>query len=88
MTTPHHTTALAVLRPPHRSGQYSSSHIREMVRTLEAHQGAHAAGMAEFFETANDLKGDRDRAEAWADVASRIRLRERLRHLDGATEAE
>ena len=81
MTTPHHVTALARLQHPRRNEHYSSGDTRDMVTTLEANHGVHAAGMAEFFETANQLKGDADRAEAWADVASRIRLRERLRHL-------
>ena len=50
-----------------------------MVRLLEARHGALAAAMADFFVTANELKGAEARAEAWQDVAVRIQLRERLR---------
>lgn len=53
--------------------------IQVMVRLLEARHGVHAADMAEFFVTANELKGAPVRVEAWSEVADRIRLRERLR---------
>ena len=81
MPTAPHATALATLQQSHRSADHSSRDIREMVKTLEARHGAHAADMADFFETANDLDGNAGRAAAWADIASRIRLRERLRQL-------
>ena len=81
MPTTSHATALATLPQSQGSAEHSSRDIREMVKTLEACHGAHAADMADYFETANELEGDADRAEAWADVASRIRLRARLRYL-------
>lgn len=52
-----------------------------MVRLLETRHGLYAADMADFFVTRNALSGDAERASKWADVASRIRLRRRLRLL-------
>lgn len=58
-----------------------NSECLEMVRTLEARHGSHAAEVAEFFVTGSWLRGCSERAVVWADVASRIRLRQRLRML-------
>jgi hypothetical protein len=50
-----------------------------MARVLEAKHGLHAAEVAEFFACLHIDKGDETRSHAWADVAERVRERERKR---------
>lgn len=50
-----------------------------MASVLEARHGRHAAEIAEFFAFFHNEQGDESRSDAWADVAERVRERERLR---------
>jgi hypothetical protein len=50
-----------------------------LASVLEARHGLHAAEVAEFFSTVHLQNGDEDRSSAWADVAERVRERERDR---------
>ena len=50
-----------------------------MAIVLEARHGRHAAEVAEFFAFYHNENGDEPRSDAWADVAERVRERERLR---------
>lgn len=66
----------------HRGEAPNHSEIREMSEVLEVRHGLYAAEVACFFKTANELAGDRERAERWSAVDHRIRLRQRLRQFD------
>ena len=62
--------------------QYPSMNEPEfeaMASVLEARHGLHAAEVAEFFSTVHLQNGDEGRSSAWADVAERVRERERDR---------
>jgi len=50
-----------------------------MAAVLEAKHGLHAAQVADFFATMHTGYGDERRSMAWADVAERVRTRERDR---------
>jgi hypothetical protein len=50
-----------------------------MAKVLEARHGQLAAQVAEFFAYLHVDMGDEDRSVAWADVAERVRDRERDR---------
>jgi hypothetical protein len=50
-----------------------------MAIVLEARHGIHAAEVADFFAAAHFQKGDEDRSNAWANVAERVRDRQRER---------
>jgi hypothetical protein len=50
-----------------------------MATVLEARHGLHAAEVADFFATLHIEKGDESRSGAWADVAERVRERQRRR---------
>jgi hypothetical protein len=50
-----------------------------MAAVLEARHGRHAAHVADFFAVVHLQNGDEDRSNAWADVAERVRERERDR---------
>jgi hypothetical protein len=50
-----------------------------MATVLEARHGRLAAEVADFFACLHIDKGDQDRSIAWADVAERVRERERDR---------
>lgn len=52
-----------------------------MASVLEARHGLHAAEVADFFSAAHFQNGDEDRSSAWADVAERVRERQRERQL-------
>ena len=53
-----------------------------MARVLEAKHGLLAAEVAEFFSCLHIDQGDEPRSHAWADVADRVRERQRLRLAD------
>ncbi|MBI1648724.1 MULTISPECIES: hypothetical protein [Hyphomicrobium] len=53
-----------------------------MAIVLEAKHGQFAAEVADFFSAVHFKNGDRDRSDAWADVAERLRERENERLLD------
>jgi hypothetical protein len=53
-----------------------------MASILEARHGQHAADVAEFFAYLHIDKGDETRSNAWADVAERVRERQRQRLAD------
>lgn len=50
-----------------------------MARVLEARHGRLAAQVADFFASLHIDQGDENRSLAWADVAERVRERERRR---------
>jgi len=50
-----------------------------MATVLEARHGRHAAQVADFFAIVHLHNGDEGRSNAWADVAERVRERERDR---------
>ncbi len=50
-----------------------------MASVLEARHGLLAAAVAEFFAAVHFQDGDEDRSIAWADVAERVRVRQRER---------
>jgi hypothetical protein len=50
-----------------------------MAIVLEARHGLYAAEVADFFSAAHFQKGDEDRSNAWANVAERVRDRQRER---------
>ena len=52
-----------------------------MAGVLEAKHGLYAAAVAEFFAVAHAQNGDQTRSTAWADVAERVRERQRDRLL-------
>ena len=52
-----------------------------MASVLEARHGLHAAVVADFFSAVHLQNGDEDRSLAWADVAERVRDRQRDRLL-------
>jgi hypothetical protein len=52
-----------------------------MATVLEAKHGLHAAEVADFFASLHVDKGDERRSDAWADVAERVRDRQRDRLL-------
>jgi hypothetical protein len=61
---------------------YEATKEREfeaMATVLEARHGLHAAEVADFFATLHVEKGDESRSCAWADVAERVRERQRRR---------
>jgi hypothetical protein len=53
-----------------------------MASVLEAKHGLHAADVADFFSAVHYRNGDQKRSLAWADVAERVRDRQRDRLLD------
>ena len=52
-----------------------------MAGVLEAKHGLYAAEVADFFSAAHAQNGDKARSTAWADVAERVRERQRDRLL-------
>jgi hypothetical protein len=52
-----------------------------MASVLEAKHGLHAAEVADFFAAVHYKNGDAERSSAWADVAERVRERQRDRLL-------
>jgi hypothetical protein len=50
-----------------------------MAGVLEAKHGLYAAEVADFFSAAHAQNGDKTRSTAWADVAERVRERQRDR---------
>jgi hypothetical protein len=52
-----------------------------MAGVLEARHGLYAAEVADFFSATHFQNGDEDRSRAWADVAERVRERQRERLL-------
>ena len=50
-----------------------------MAGVLEAKHGLYAAEVADFFSAAHAQNGDKARSTSWADVAERIRERQRAR---------
>lgn len=63
---------------------YSAMNEREfeaMATVLEARHGLHAAEVADFFASLHVDRGDENRSGAWADVAHRVRQRQRDRLL-------
>jgi len=52
-----------------------------MATVLEAMHGLYAAEVADFFSALHFKTGDASRSVAWADVAERVRERERDRML-------
>jgi hypothetical protein len=50
-----------------------------MAIVLEARHGLHAADVADFFSAVHYRNGDEDRSNAWANVAERVRDRQRER---------
>lgn len=50
-----------------------------MATVLEARHGLHAAEVADFFANLHVDKGDESRSDAWANVAERVRQRQRDR---------
>ena len=50
-----------------------------LATVLEARHGLHAAQVADFFSIVHLQNGDEVRSNAWADVAERVRERERER---------
>ena len=55
-----------------------------MASVLEARHGLYAAEVADFFSAAHFQNGDETRSTAWADVAERVRERQRDRMLADA----
>ena len=53
--------------------------VTSMVEILEGKHGQHAAGVAEFFSSVHQVKGDAGRSWAWAGVAALVRQREQQR---------
>jgi hypothetical protein len=82
MPLPQITRKGASVLPRYRGRACNVSEIREMAHVLEVRHGLYAAEVARFFETANELGGDHERADCWSAVAHRIQLRQRLRQLD------
>ena len=52
-----------------------------MAGVLEAMHGLYAAEVADFFSALHSKTGDESRSNAWADVAERVRERQRDRML-------
>lgn len=65
------------------NGQHSQVPARQepeiMAIVLESQHGLYAAEVADFFADLHTERGDGSRSRAWANVAKRIRHRERER---------
>jgi hypothetical protein len=71
--------AMANVQQPYRFK--TEREFEAMATVLEARHGLHAAEVAEFFASLHVDKGDEPRSLAWADVADRVRQRQRDRLL-------
>jgi hypothetical protein len=67
-------TDIGVCRLPRDEKEFDA-----MAIVLEGRHGRHAAEIADFFSSFHCENGDDERSDAWADVAERVRERERER---------